>query len=156
MIQIRGGPKDDEAQEYPIFNQDISHANWLRAFVYDLLSKGKGENARMIFPVLARIIRGHDLSIATFILPFAALNVIITGDEQETLYTGRELLTVLETEISSNDQTDATKIKQCSEVRRFHIILATILIISRTSFKRSTTSLFGYKRKEKPSRTPEQ
>ncbi|KAF2791318.1 hypothetical protein K505DRAFT_376871 [Melanomma pulvis-pyrius CBS 109.77] len=115
MIQIRGGPKDDETQEYPIFKEDISHANWLRAFVYDLLQKGKGENARMIFPVLARIIRGHDLSIATFILPFAALNVIITGDEQETMDTGRELLTVLETEIQSSEQPNATKIKQCSE-----------------------------------------
>jgi serine/threonine-protein kinase ATR len=156
MIQIRGGPKDDEAQEYPIYTQEISHANWLRAFVYDLLSKGKGENARMIFPVLARIIRGHDLSIATFILPFAALNVIITGDEQETLNTGRELLTVLETEISSSDQIDATKIKQCSEVRRLHGISATTLTISRMSFKRSTTSPFGCKRKEKPFLTPEQ
>ncbi|KAF2178853.1 hypothetical protein K469DRAFT_598368 [Zopfia rhizophila CBS 207.26] len=102
-------------QDYPIFNQEISHANWLRMFVYDLLQKGKGENVQMIFPVLARIIRGHDLSIATFILPFAAMNVIITGDEQETTDIRQELLTVLESEIRADDQTDATKIKQCSE-----------------------------------------
>ncbi|KAF2712355.1 hypothetical protein K504DRAFT_372017 [Pleomassaria siparia CBS 279.74] len=116
MIQLRGAPKDEEPQGYPIFSQEISHSNWLRSFVYDLLQKGKGENARMIFPVLARVIKGHDLSIATFILPFAVLNVIITGDEKETLDTGRELLTVLKTEIGSNNQPETSKIKQCSEV----------------------------------------
>lgn len=114
MIQSR--QPSFEAQEYPIFNQEISHSSWLRTFAYDLLRKGKGDNPQMIFPVLARLIRSHDLSIATFILPFAVHNVIITGDEQETANVGNELLTILETEIQASDQTDATRIKQCSEV----------------------------------------
>ena len=114
VIHLRGNA-NDESQEYPILNQEISHATWLRTFVYDLLQKGREDNPRMIFPVLARIIRGHDLSIATFILPFAVLNAIVTGTEQETTNVGRELLAVLETDITAADQTEATKIKQCSE-----------------------------------------
>jgi serine/threonine-protein kinase ATR len=156
VIQIRGGPKDDEIQDYPIYKQEISHANWLRAFVHDLLSKGKGDNARMIFPVLARTVRGHDLSIATFILPFAALNVIITGDEQETLNTGRELLTVLKTEISSSDQTDVTKIKQCSEVIYTFLNSIIMLTLVRMFSRHSITSLSGYKRRERQSQMPGQ
>ncbi|KAF2267881.1 hypothetical protein CC78DRAFT_565700 [Lojkania enalia] len=104
-----------EPQEYPIFKPSVSHANWLRTFVFDLLHRGKGDNVRMIFPVLAKIIRGHDLSIPTFILPFAVLNVIVTGDDQEAMNVGQELLIILQSEIREDDQPDASRIKQCSE-----------------------------------------
>lgn len=105
-----------EGPQYPIFSQSTSHGTWLQTFVYDLLQKGQGVNVEMVFPVLARVIRGYDLSIATFILPFAALNVIVSDDEQNIENVGKELLTVLETEIHSPEQPDATLIKQCSEV----------------------------------------
>lgn len=104
------------AQDYPIFNRGISHSSWLRTFVYDLLQNGKGDNAKIIFTALARITKAHDLSISTFILPFAVLNLVITGDEKETTAIGKELLTVLQAEIRVGDQTEAIKIKQCSEV----------------------------------------
>ncbi|KAF2633644.1 hypothetical protein BU25DRAFT_381226 [Macroventuria anomochaeta] len=100
---------------YPIFDGKISHGTWLQTFVYDLLQKGQGVNVEMVFPVLARVIRGFDLSIATFILPFAALNVIVSDDDQNLTHVGTELLTVLRREIQSTDQTDAVLIKQCSE-----------------------------------------
>lgn len=106
-----------QGPEYPIFSSTISHGAWLQTFVYDLLRKGQGVNVEMVFPVLARIIRGYDLSIATFILPFAALNVIVSDDEQNMSHVGHELLTVLQREIRSPEQPDASIIKQCSEVR---------------------------------------
>ncbi len=105
-----------EGHEYPIFNSDISHGTWLQTFVYDLLRKGQGVNVEMVFPVLARIIRGYDLSIATFILPFAALNVIVSEDEKNMKDIGVELKTVLENEIRSLDQPAAATVRQCSEV----------------------------------------
>lgn len=105
---------------YPIYNSKISHGTWLQTFVYDLLQKGQGVNVEMVFPVLARVIRGFDLSIATFILPFAALNVIVSDNDQNMTHVGTELLTVLRFEIQSADQTDAVLIKQCSEVRPIH------------------------------------
>jgi serine/threonine-protein kinase ATR len=111
------------AQNYPIFSSGISHSTWLRTFVYDLLQNGKGDNAKIIFTALARIIKAHDLSIATFILPFAVLNIIITGDEKESTTVGQELLRVLQAEVQPSDQTEAVKIKQCSEVsaRKSHV-----------------------------------
>lgn len=140
-----------KAPRYPIFTSSTSHGTWLQTFVYDLLQKGQGVNVEMIFPVLARVIRGYDLSIATFILPFAALNVIVSDDDQNTNTVGRELLTVLQTNIQSPNQSNAGFIKQCSEVRTIHSdIPFSKLTYSRMSFRRWTTSPCGYKRRERP------
>lgn len=69
--------------EYPIFNPGMMHSQWLRIFVYNLLQHGMGENAKRIFPVLGRIIRSQDISISDFLLPFAALNVVVSNGEPE-------------------------------------------------------------------------
>lgn len=106
-----------QVPKYPIFSRSTSHGTWLQTFVYDLLQQGQGVNVEMVFPVLARVIRGYDLSIATFILPFAALNVIVSDNDQNMENVGQELLTVLQTEIRSPEQSIASYIKQCSEVR---------------------------------------
>ena len=74
----------------------------------------------MVFPVLARVIRGFDLSIATFILPFASLNVIVSDNDQNMTNVGTELMTVLRYEIQSTDQTDVVLVKQCSEASSKH------------------------------------
>jgi serine/threonine-protein kinase ATR len=106
-----------EGPSYPIFNTKLSHGTWLQTFVYDLLRKGQGVNVEMVFPVLARIIRGYDLSIATFILPFAALNVIVSDNDDNMSNVGQELLAVLQTPLRSLEQSEVSIIKQCSEVR---------------------------------------
>jgi serine/threonine-protein kinase ATR len=116
-VNLQPGLRDDTLS-YPIFNNSTGHGVWLQTFVYDLLQKGQGVNVEMIFPVLARVIKGYDLSIATFILPFAVLNVVVSDDEQNMDNVGQELLTVLKTEIRSPEQPDAAIIKQCSEVRK--------------------------------------
>ena len=104
-------------ERYPIFAPDISHGVWLRHFVFDLLLRGKGDNAKMIFSVLSRVIRGHDLAIATFLLPFAVLNVLLGSAEKESEQIRNELRTVIECNIGNVNQSQATNIKLCSEVR---------------------------------------
>ncbi|KAH7552423.1 hypothetical protein BM1_08374 [Bipolaris maydis] len=104
-----------EGAKYPIFHQGLSHTTWLQTFVYDLLRKGQGVNVEMVFPVLARIIRGYDLSIATFILPFAALNVVVSDNEENMANVGKELLRVLQADLSTMEQHEASTTKQCSE-----------------------------------------
>ena len=154
MIQISTS-LNEKGATYPIFSPDISHSSWLRTFVYDLLRKGKGENAQMIFPLLARIIRGHDLSISTFILPYAVLNVIITGNESGATSVGQELLTILEAEIQPGDGTDAAIIKQCSEVSSGKHIDISVLTSDRMSSKLLIILHFGCRRSANRSRTPE-
>ncbi|KAF2843387.1 hypothetical protein M501DRAFT_994296 [Patellaria atrata CBS 101060] len=102
-------------QNYPIFSPGMQHGVWLRSFAFDLLQRGKGDNARMIFPVISRVVRGHDLSVASFILPFVVLNVILGGTEKEVEDTSQELLTVLRQEVGDKTGDDAENLKQCIE-----------------------------------------
>ncbi|KAH7045160.1 hypothetical protein B0J12DRAFT_669729 [Macrophomina phaseolina] len=101
-------------QEYPIFKPTITHAVWLKEFVFDLLLRAKGDNPQRLFPVLSRIIKDHDPSIATFLLPFAVVNIILGGTEKEVEEISQELLIVLETEVKDSGP-KSESLKQCSE-----------------------------------------
>ncbi|KAL1301669.1 hypothetical protein AAFC00_005888 [Neodothiora populina] len=96
-----------------VFSQDSTHSSWLQTWVYDMLWRGKGDNAEMLFPTLARVTRGRDLSIASFLLPYVALNIVLGGTEQETKDIADELLVVLSTE--SDLQPKKEVLRQCSE-----------------------------------------
>ncbi|KAL0265042.1 serine/threonine-protein kinase M1 [Diplodia seriata] len=101
-------------QEYPIYKPKLTHTTWLRDFVHDLLLRPKGDNTRQIFPTLSKIIRGHDLAIPTFLLPFTVVNVILGGTEKEVENIVQELVLILETGIDGSGP-EADTLKQCSE-----------------------------------------
>ena len=111
---------------YPIFSPRVSHGTWLRAFVLDLLHKGTGDNARMLFPVCSRVIRAQDISIASFLLPFVALNVIVGGTDTEAREVGGELLVVLEHQVQNGSRAEKENLKLCSEVSWFRYNVAII------------------------------
>ena len=98
---------------YPGFSADLGHSSWLRSLVYDLMWKPKGDNAQMVFPLLARIIRGHDLAIASFMLPYTMLNVVLGGTVTEVKGITDELLAVLTCLPNSGAQQETVKL--CSE-----------------------------------------
>ncbi|KAN0073288.1 hypothetical protein V8E54_008508 [Elaphomyces granulatus] len=83
------------AYSYPLFSPTLSHGEWLRNFVQDMLQKGDGDNVKLIFTVCGRIIRGQDISISSFLLPFAALNLTLEGKKVQKEYLKQELITVL-------------------------------------------------------------
>jgi serine/threonine-protein kinase ATR len=113
------GIKKREPMQYPIFKRGISHATWLRNFTLDLLPRAKEYNAHEIFSGVAKVIPHQDLSIDTFIVPFAVANIIIDGDEQTSSNIRGELLRILEADMQGANHVDATNIKQCSEVGNF-------------------------------------
>lgn len=100
---------------YPLYKHSISHSVWLRDFVFELALQGNGDNARQIFKVLSRIIKGYDMSIASFLLPYAATNIIIGGTTKESQDLILELSTILNTAASELSPTDAESLKLCSE-----------------------------------------
>lgn len=101
---------------YPIFPSQPSYGIWLRTFVLDLLQSGNGENAQKIFPVCFRIIKGQDIAIANFLLPFVALNVAIGGEEKQAKDIGQELLEVLKYELDHDSHQEREDLKLASEV----------------------------------------
>ena len=82
--------------KYPLYGGDMSHGHWLRAFTFDLLKREIGTvKVQTIFSVLSRIVRFQDISISNFLLPFACLNVIVSGEDRDKREIGRELHQVL-------------------------------------------------------------
>lgn len=102
--------------KYPVYNPGMAHQHWLRTFVFDLLRKGVGDNVQRIFPVLGRIIRGQDISISNFLLPFAALNVVVSGTESQNLETAGELLAVLDYTLPESEPAVRDNMILCSQV----------------------------------------
>ncbi|TKA77849.1 hypothetical protein B0A55_05162 [Friedmanniomyces simplex] len=98
---------------YPCFSIESNHSSWLRYFVYDLMWRAKGDNAQMVFPLVARLVRTNDIAIAKFLLPFAVLNVVLGGTVPEVNGIGLELLAVLQCQPVTSSQMDTAK--QCGE-----------------------------------------
>ncbi|GAM91485.1 hypothetical protein ANO11243_095360 [Dothideomycetidae sp. 11243] len=95
-------------ETHPIFNPSIKYNEWIRKWVHDMLRRGKGDNAQNLFPLLARVIMNHDISIPKFLLPYVALNIVLGGIASEAQQVGKEMLDVL-----SAESTELSR--QCSE-----------------------------------------
>jgi len=100
---------------YPIYTSEKSHGAWLRELVFDLLLKAKGDNAKIMFTVLSRVIRGYDVSISSFLLPFTITNVLINGTDDETNAVVAELLLVLGQLSDGLSQVAIDNLRLCSE-----------------------------------------
>jgi serine/threonine-protein kinase ATR len=114
LLNTNASVKPNE-RKYPVFAIGKRHSGWLRDWVFDMLWRGKGANAEMVFPILARIILRHDTSISSFLLPYLALNMVLGGTVKEARDIGTEMLTVLATE--SVFESEKELLRQCSEVR---------------------------------------
>ena len=101
---------------FPLYKSSMTHGQWLRTFTYDLLRKAAGQNASILFPVLSRIVRFQDISIPTFLLPFAALNVIVGGSEQHVADIEMELRHILNHALPEGDVATRDSLILCSQV----------------------------------------
>ena len=105
---------------YPLYKPTMTHSQWLRALTFDLLRNGVGENTKMLFPVLSRIVRFQDISIPSFLLPFAALNVIVGGTDRQRLDIGAEMKHVLSHTMPEGDVVSRENLIICSQVSGKH------------------------------------
>ncbi|EEP77729.1 hypothetical protein UREG_02578 [Uncinocarpus reesii 1704] len=100
---------------YPLFSPDMSYPEWLRTIVLDLLQKGNDTNAKMIFTISSRVIRSQDISIASFLLPFAALNAAISDEDNVRSEIRGELSNILEYPLPEDNHHAQENILMCSE-----------------------------------------
>lgn len=108
---------------YPLISSDITHNEWLRTLVQDLLLNGSGDNAKLIFSVCGRIVKGQDISISSFLLPFAVLNRVVGGTEQEQQDLRQELMSVLSHPLPDTNNDIRETIISCSQVGHFLLLL---------------------------------
>jgi len=107
--------------EYPLFRPEMPanklYNSWLRNFTLDLLNKPFNVYASLIFPPLCRAIRIKDISVASFLLPYVILHVIVEGTDQHRQEIGEELLGILEYEEPAGSHIRGEDLKLCVEVR---------------------------------------
>lgn len=113
---------------YPIFRpenvaSDKVYNIWLRAFALDLLQNPFNNNAMLLYPAFCRAIRIKDTSVASFLLPYVILHVIVLGDDQNRQNIGNELLCVLEYQVPANSKVRKEDIKLCVEVSLQNTVL---------------------------------
>ena len=100
---------------HPIYRGTVTHSVWLRELVLTAFHNAKGENARMIFDRMARIIRGCDISIVSMLLPYALANIILDGSQDEALGVGEELLAVLQQPADPLTGPQVSQLELCSQ-----------------------------------------
>ena len=136
--------------EYPIFRPGIPtsklYNSWLRNFVLDLLDKPFNPNTALIFPPLCRAIRIKDVSIASFLLPYAILHVIVEGTDQHRQEVGEELLGILQYQAPAESHIRREDLKLCVEVSNIFEVKFSLLIACRLFFACSTILLDGSKK----------
>ena len=133
---------------YPLYNDQMSHSTWIRHLVFDLMRKSQGENVSAVFSTCRCLIRRQDIAIPNFLLPFAALNVVLEGTVQQRTDIANEFLIILSRPLPDNDQNARESLILCSHVSVLSL-RRIMLTIFRASSRRSITSFDGYKRREK-------
>ncbi|KKY18324.1 putative phosphatidylinositol 3and 4-kinase [Phaeomoniella chlamydospora] len=100
---------------YPLFAPErLTHGQWLRALVLDMLQVCPNDNTNLIYSVFARVVRGQGLAISTFLLPFVAQSLVIGGTESQKTQLVSEMLLVLNYPLTGAHQTQEV-IRACSE-----------------------------------------
>ncbi|KAI5306089.1 serine/threonine-protein kinase M1 [Ascosphaera pollenicola] len=102
---------------YPLFSLHTSHATWLRAFVLDMLHKAPKDGSKYsrVFEINSKIIKKRDISIASFLLPYAALNIFLSGNHEVRTEIISEMLNVLQYPLPDNNHEQRKNAILCSE-----------------------------------------
>jgi serine/threonine-protein kinase ATR len=101
---------------FPLSGPAPNHAVWLRKLTFYLLHQGKGHIAQNIFPIISRVVHSHNLSVASFMLPYAIQNVVAGGEDFEVEFIKQELKSILTFDMSDLQDDEVENIQQCSEV----------------------------------------
>jgi serine/threonine-protein kinase ATR len=127
-VVVNNTTPDGLPQQYPPSGVPPSHATWLRSFVYHFLfCGGKDNHAKHLFKVIAKVINGHDLSVAAFLLPFVIQNAVAdSSDHVKFLQT--EMNNILNFDTKSLSADAMEEVKQCSEVCLTVLLLSSLIV----------------------------
>ena len=106
IIQVEQYPQ--EKCEYPLYTRKASYREWLQSWTSDLIChliqvtnepKNKYSCEAMFGPLRATVRRGHDLTVAYFILPYLVFYTITSGHASLIARIRTEIETVLQDQI---------------------------------------------------------
>ncbi|KAL8243599.1 hypothetical protein R6Q59_009857 [Mikania micrantha] len=112
--------------KYPLFKPGMNSKMWLTELTLDLLNRGSNnermakntdaKNIDLIFDISARLVfQGQGTSIAAFLLPYAVVNLLLTGIEKDKEDIVCEISWILQQKLSDHDVETQDSIRQCSQ-----------------------------------------
>jgi len=109
-------PKPGAPCTYPIFQPGLSFEQWLTKLVLDLLSKGPSQNVKFVFGIFYRMVDfSPGTAISSFLLPYAALNLLLSGTAKEQQELREETLCILQHPYLTLDSSVQETVRQCSQ-----------------------------------------
>lgn len=109
--EMRAPPKC----QYPFFKPGMRHRDWLRTITLDFLHRGPGENVDIVFAIACRIVNGQDIAIPAFLLPYATVNLVVSGVESDSQEIIEEITSILSHSLEGQDRRVQDDIKLCSQ-----------------------------------------
>ena len=89
------------AERHPIYHAVSTYREWIQTWASHLISKASGTMARRIFKVFRAVVRNNDVGVTQQILPHLALNVLMSGNDEDVSNMRAEITTVLEDQLDT-------------------------------------------------------
>ncbi|KAK5957292.1 serine/threonine-protein kinase M1 [Knufia fluminis] len=113
---IAPGRKPEDSCTYPVFRPGLTFEQWLTRLALDLLSKGPSQNVDIVFTVFWRMVHfSPGTAISSFLLPYAALNLLLNGTNTEKEELSQEILCILQQPYDNIEASVQETIRQCSQ-----------------------------------------
>lgn len=94
---------------YPIYPHQSTYREWIQIWTGHLITQASGATAQTIFSVFRSAVRNKDVGVAHHLLPHLVLNILISGNDDDTQKIRMELLVVLEDQVNPNSSSSADK-----------------------------------------------
>lgn len=107
--------------QHPIYRHQSTYREWIQLWTTHLIAKASGKTAQTIFGVLHSAVRNKDVVVAHHVLPHLVLNILISGNEDDTQTIRSELLAVLEDQVDPESSSTADKKLLSAQVRQLHL-----------------------------------
>jgi serine/threonine-protein kinase ATR len=102
--------------KHPIYPYQSTYREWIQLWTAHLISKASGDMAQSIFKVCCSAARNKDVGVARHLLPHLVLNILLSGDDEDTQNIRLEVLAVLEDQINAESGSTDDKKLLCAQV----------------------------------------
>ena len=95
--------------EHPIYKSQSTFREWIQLWTTYLITRISGRMAKRIFDTVRLVVRHKDASIAQQLLPHLVLNVLVSGEDDDTKKILFEITAVLEDQLDEVGQSSPEK-----------------------------------------------
>ncbi|KAI0053695.1 hypothetical protein FA95DRAFT_478808 [Auriscalpium vulgare] len=111
LLEGRLSAKDRQLPDIdlPIYPKMASYREWMQLWTTYLITRVSGDVPKRLFNVFRAAIRNKDVTVAHYLLPHLALNVLISSEDEDVEGIRAELLAVLEDQVDAGNVSPTDK-----------------------------------------------